>query len=206
MDESESESTHFEFSGGVICLDFCNTADGDINGEWKENLLQYEDLITWSREARTLNEAEAEQLLRSAAEHSAESNQVMEKAHGLRKTLYDVFSAIAHEEQPQAAHLATFNTFLGETGAQLQIVPAPDGFEWTWAQESLEKPLWPITWSAAELLLSNNRTLVRECGNPTCSWLFLDTSRNHSRRWCDMKGCGNRAKARRHYARIKAAQ
>ena len=43
--------------------------------------------------------------------------------------------------------------------------------------------------------------LVRECGASDCAWLFLDTSKNHHRRWCDMTRCGNRAKVRRFYAR-----
>jgi predicted RNA-binding Zn ribbon-like protein len=61
--------------------------------------------------------------------------------------------------------------------------------------------LWPIVGSAAELLASDNLPLVRACSSKTCQWFFLDTSKNHRRRWCSMKLCGNRAKVRKFYAR-----
>jgi predicted RNA-binding Zn ribbon-like protein len=79
-------------------------------------------------------------------------------------------------------------------------------FSWHWGgpEQALDRPLWPIVRSAAELLSSDERTLLRECAAETCSWLFLDRSRSRRRRWCDMATCGNRAKARRHYQRKKA--
>ena len=65
--------------------------------------------------------------------------------------------------------------------------------------------LWPVAWSAAELLAQGPLERIRECpGQDTCGWLFLDLSKNASRRWCDMRVCGNRAKARRHYERTLA--
>jgi predicted RNA-binding Zn ribbon-like protein len=88
----------------------------------------------------------------------------------------------------------------------LRVTPAKTGFTWTWHNEpgALDVMLWPVVQSAGELLTSAQIVQVRECAGDTCSWLFLDTSKNHSRRWCDMKDCGNRAKAKRHYARSRA--
>ena len=92
----------------------------------------------------------------------------------------------------------------------LEQAPARDalsardgGFAWAAGAPGtpLRRPLWPVLWSAADLLTSDRLARVRSCGDPRCGWLFLDTSRNRSRRWCDMADCGNRAKARRHYAR-----
>jgi predicted RNA-binding Zn ribbon-like protein len=60
--------------------------------------------------------------------------------------------------------------------------------------------------AAADLLVSPERALVRECASGTCSWLFVDRSRTHQRRWCSMKTCGNRAKARRFYTRRREAE
>jgi predicted RNA-binding Zn ribbon-like protein len=57
----------------------------------------------------------------------------------------------------------------------------------------------PLIRSAADLLVSDELKRVKRCGDPACGWLFLDTSRNKSRRWCDMSDCGNRAKASRFY-------
>jgi predicted RNA-binding Zn ribbon-like protein len=87
--------------------------------------------------------------------------------------------------------------------AQLRVDPA---LAWTWADEAerLDSPLWPIARQAAELLVTEQRRRVHECAADDCRWLFLDTSKNRSRRWCDMKSCGNRAKVRSFYERQRA--
>jgi predicted RNA-binding Zn ribbon-like protein len=78
-----------------------------------------------------------------------------------------------------------------------------DGFVWDWHEVDgvLELPIWIVARSAADLLVSSELERVRECAGEKCDWLFLDASRNQSRRWCDMAACGNRAKAQRNYAR-----
>jgi hypothetical protein len=58
-----------------------------------------------------------------------------------------------------------------------------------------------IVRSAVELLTSEDRSRLRVCAGEDCDWLFVDGSRNRSRRWCDMSTCGNRAKARRYHER-----
>jgi predicted RNA-binding Zn ribbon-like protein len=84
---------------------------------------------------------------------------------------------------------------------------AEGGFRWGWDEESdsLTKVLWPVAKAAADLLTSEGHALKRlhQCAASDCGWLFIDMSRNHSRRWCDMSNCGNVAKARRHYHRKK---
>jgi len=70
----------------------------------------------------------------------------------------------------------------------------------------LERINWLIVRSAADLLTSDKLHDVRACSAEDCRWLFLDISKNHSRRWCDMETCGNQAKARRHYRRKKSAR
>jgi predicted RNA-binding Zn ribbon-like protein len=78
--------------------------------------------------------------------------------------------------------------------------------EWTSAADGLGQILFPVLTSAAELLASPRVGRIRECGSNDCTWLFVDESRNRSRRWCDMRACGNRMKARRHYQRAKGIQ
>ena len=87
-----------------------------------------------------------------------------------------------------------------------RLEPGEDGFAWSWkdgAAGDLRTPLWPILESAATLLTSDDLGRIRECDADDCNWLFLDRSRGGNRRWCSMKSCGNRAKARRHYRREK---
>ncbi len=77
-----------------------------------------------------------------------------------------------------------------------------DVFAWTWDDRyALDLVLWSVSRSAAELLTSGELSTLRQCGGEECGWLFLDPSRNHSRQWCDMRDCGNRAKVRRFRAR-----
>ncbi len=76
---------------------------------------------------------------------------------------------------------------------------------WSWSgfEQQAELPLWKLAQSASDLLVSEDASRVKACGDPACRWLFLDVSKNHTRRWCDMKTCGNRMKARRHQARLQ---
>jgi predicted RNA-binding Zn ribbon-like protein len=80
--------------------------------------------------------------------------------------------------------------------------PAGDA-QWVWGRfaREAELPLWALAQSAADLMLSPAARQVRACGADTCRWLFLDTSKSHTRRWCKMEVCGNRMKARRFQAR-----
>jgi predicted RNA-binding Zn ribbon-like protein len=86
-----------------------------------------------------------------------------------------------------------------------QIVRTNDGYNWDSRGEmaKLDWILNPLIRSAADLLVSDELKRVKKCGDPACGWLFLDTSRNNSRRWCDMSDCGNRAKACRFYKKSK---
>ena len=91
--------------------------------------------------------------------------------------------------------------------AKSSIVRVGERFAWDWTPENaLDRVLWPVVRDAAELLSGEDLDRVGRCADANCGWLFLDTSRNHSRRWCSMKDCGNRAKARRHYQRTAASE
>ena len=102
--------------------------------------------------------------------------------------------------------LEILNEELAGAMARSQVVPTDSGFTWLWAEggKALDCVLWPIARSAADLLTEGPLLAIRRCEGRGCGWLFLDTSRNRTRRWCDMRICGNRAKARRHHERMKA--
>ena len=67
----------------------------------------------------------------------------------------------------------------------------------------MEWVLWPIVQSAADLLTTESLDRVRLCKAEDCGCLFVDASKNRSRRWCAMSDCGNRAKVRRHRQRLR---
>ena len=192
--------------GGVLCLDFANTVDWRTSDDPEEILMNYGDLVDWSRHAGIIDDRRARALKRRAARLRAEGYRALERAFILRDAIYNLFTAVARSEDPARHDLDRFNITLSRLMAEARISPAQTGYAWSWGGDpnSFDSLLWPIAWSAAELLTSRDLKLVRECLGGGCGWLFLDKSRSHRRQWCDMKGCGNRAKARRYYERLKS--
>ena len=198
---TEPSPPSFQLVGGAACLDFVNTVDRMLHKPWVENLRSFADLCAWSEQAGTLPKAQARALARRAEERAARG--VLARAHALREACYCLFLAQAEGRAPAPADLAVLNAELGLALRHLCVQPAEPGFALGWerAAEALDAPLWPVARSAAELLTSPEHVHVKRCGSATCLWLFLDQTKNHQRRWCDMKVCGNRAKVRAHRAR-----
>ncbi len=190
-----------------LCLDFANSLDHRLTGHPIEPLTSYADLVSWSQQHGLLTEPQEAQLRQAAARHPDAAAAVLARAIALREAIYRMFSAVAAGRLPEPADLATLNAVLSKALGALHILGAASGFAWAWKAEdiALDRMLWPVALSAAQLLTSDARSIVRECAATDCGWLFLDTTRNGSRRWCDMRVCGNRAKARRHYERRKRA-
>ncbi len=208
MDETGTNAGTLGLLGGRLSLDFTNTADWHASDHPAEFLTSYSDLVAWSQHVGILTEHRAQRLLKEAARHPVDASTVLERAIALREAIYRIFSAISHGHPPQAADLATFNAELSGALAQSRIVSTAEGFTWDWAgaEEAMDQMLWPVVHDAAGLLTSEELDRIGQCADDRCGWLFLDTSRNRSRRWCSMEACGNRAKARRHYKRQRAGR
>lgn len=190
---------------GWVCLDFANTALWHAREHPTERLKSYPDLVSWAERIGILTSSEAAHLLRRARRHREEATVVLKRAIALREVIYRIFSAMAHSQAPKAADLGALNEALAEALARSQIIPTADGFAWDWSGnvDELGRMLWAVARSAADLLTSETLRRVGECAaeDRGCGWLFLDKSRNRSRRWCAMKVCGNRAKVLRYYER-----
>lgn len=203
-EQAGGEHKHFGMIAGDPALDLVNTVGGWTGYSYaEEHLTRYEDLLDWGVEAGVLTSDDAAALRREAALRPAEAEAVVARARSLRRAIRDIFIAAAHRERPGDKEITLLNGFLGEAMARLRLAAGEDGIGWRWdrAGGELDQPLWPVARSAAELLTSERLERVRACSGDTCGWMFLDMSRNRSRRWCDMNDCGNRAKARRHYAK-----
>lgn len=189
--------------GGRLCLDFVNTVDSHLKSVPKEYLKCYSDLVVWSVRLHALNQERGDYLIQVAAQRPVEANAIIEHAKSLRSALYRIFSALIHRHKPLDNDLDIVNGALVAAPYRSRILASANGFVWGYADESqaLDQPLWQVLWSAVDLLTSAECQLVCQCAGEGCSWLFLDTSRTHSRRWCSMADCGNRFKAQRHYAR-----
>lgn len=200
---TKPEDPPFDLIGGALCLDFVNTLGRGVT-TLTEHLEGYRDLVRWGRQAGVLTAARADELERAARRAPARAEAVLERARELRETIYRVFAAGVHGRSPTSQDLQRVNQALAEALARARIEPAGKGFRWSWsAAADLESVLWPVARSAAELLTSPELERVKECASDACEWLFLDTTKNHRRRWCEMKTCGNRVKVRRHRERRK---
>ena len=195
----------FDLSANWLCLDFVNTLENRLKEDIQEYLNSYADLIAWSQQAGLLTEAGAQRLLAEAKGNPEEAAAVLLRARDLREVMYRLFLAIAEGTHPVETDLDALNAALARVMGHARIVPHEGGFIWDWeaGADELERPLWPIIRSAADLLTGPELHDVRVCAAEDCGWLFLDISKNHTRRWCSMKSCGNRAKARRHYNKEK---
>lgn len=187
--------------GGRLCLDFVNTVEPRHSPPILIFLSSYGDLLGWSTHAGALTADEAALIRSAAARRPHEAQATFQYAIQVREAIYRMFAAAIGGHPADTADLATFDAALARALVNLQIMQHEDHFSWRFAGEpdALDRMLWPIMRSAAELLTSDSLQRVRACGG--CGWLFLDTSKNHSRRWCSMDVCGNQAKARRHYRR-----
>ncbi len=204
MTMAETQTTMFEFTGNNLCLDFCNTLN-DRKDNPRELLTSYDILLLWGQEAHILTEDEAQLLDVEAKEHRWEAEAVLKQAIELREAIFRLILSRIHGTPPAETDVATFNTVLSHAMAHSYIVPGEHDFAWGWLPEkrALDRLLWPVVRAAADLLTSEELEDVRICASDTCGWLFIDQSKNHTRRWCDMKSCGNRAKARKHYSQKK---
>ena len=212
----------FEVTGGELCLDLANTIDCRPTETPKERLGSYADVVSWGEQAGALSAAEARRLTDAARRRPAAATAVLRRTRALREALFAIFSAVARGDAPRAADLATLNDELGRAMGHARIIAGQgDGpvrsrsvqskqprFRHGWGKTGvhLDRVLWPVARAAAALLIGDALSRVRECDAGNCAWLFLDTSRNRSRRWCDMTVCGNRQKAHRHYRRTRKAR
>jgi predicted RNA-binding Zn ribbon-like protein len=200
------EFSEANFLGGRLALDFVNTA-GDRVHDTREDLETYGDLVNWSIQAAALSPDEAAHLRQAAAGKLQAAQQVRDRAVALREALYRIFSGLVAGSQPEPHDLEAVNQALAAALPKLALAPSADGFGWVWAgtPDALDRMLWPIVWDAGDLLVSDALSRVRQCPAPEgCGWIFLDKSKNRSRRWCSMETCGNVAKARRHYHRRRS--
>jgi predicted RNA-binding Zn ribbon-like protein len=190
----------------VICLDFANTVDRRPTPAPLDRLRGYADLATWAAGAGLMSPRDARALAERARRQPGATADVMRQAARLREAIYRVISAVASRRPARAADLDVINIAVAEGHAGSRLAPRGGGFarQWVGDRWALDRMLWPVAQSVEDLLTSTDLIAVRECAAPDCGRLFVDTSRNRTRRWCDMRACGNRSKVLRFYARRKA--
>jgi predicted RNA-binding Zn ribbon-like protein len=191
--------------GGPVCLDFMNTLDDRYRDEPKELLKSYFDLAVFAEDTGALDDSLVDRLFARSQQNPEAAEQALRTAIHMRESMYAVFWAVVTRKPLPMAELHVLNEYVKEAAQHVSLVPARGHFEWRFDSRLIDcmTPLWPMARSAGELLASDQLQYVRACASKTCEWLFLDESKNHARRWCDMTKCGNRAKVKRFYTRNK---
>ena len=188
----------FQLVAGHAVLDLVNTLDWRFRETGPEELLkEYDDLLRFAEQSNVLSARQARHLRRTAS--SRAGTHILQSTIELREALAQVFYDILEQRSASATSLKTLQAFFEQASNQQKLQWNNPAIEWTWSGSEDEPalPLWTLSAAASHLLTSETMQRLRACDSPDCHWLFLDTSKNHTRRWCDMKLCGNRMKARR---------
>jgi predicted RNA-binding Zn ribbon-like protein len=200
----------FQYIGGDPAIDFVNTVDWTSRGPEQERLTDFDGVIRWAEGAGVVSAKAARGLRARAVAKPREAEVAHRNALRVRGVLERLFRAVAGGE-PAGDSLEEFNRELVRALERMRVAPAagkrPDGpglqLGWVDGGDSLDSVIWPVIWSAASLIVSQEASRIRICGGPDCGWMYVDRSRNKLRRWCQMETCGTREKSRRRYARTK---
>jgi len=186
--------------GGSLCLDFVNTTGARASAAPRERLKCYGDLVTWSERAGVLDAKAAARLRRAAVARREDAVSTLRYAHRIREDLHNLLSAFVEGRRPSHAALARVAAHWRRARRTEELVLDGSGLKIRTLlnKTDLGGPISPIIMSAIDLLTSDRLTLMTRCAE--CDWLYLDTSKNHTRRWCKAT-CGNRARSRARYER-----
>ena len=198
----------FDLDGGHPVLDFTNTVDWRGTAREHDWLGDFSDLLAWCHRTGFVPDALLETLGCHAELHPNQAASALKMARTLREAIFELLRASIEGRAPRIQAMELFNRHLRRAMSQITLNPGTAqgeafSLELAPGANPLEGVLLRILRQAADLLTSFDPARLKICGNPGCGWLFLDTTRNASRRWCDMAACGNRAKARSFYRRKK---
>jgi predicted RNA-binding Zn ribbon-like protein len=202
---AQSRAGSLSLVGGILALDFANTASGRGTAHPVEHFQCPGDLVAWAAHARSIDAATAGRCC--ALLRRTRASKFLRDALRLRETVYQIGSALARDQAPSPTDLATLKEFAQRSIAQAKLAPvAGGGYAFDFSAGPVESALLgPPAWSAIELLATGASERIKQCPGHDCGWLFFDNSKNNSRRWCDMAVCGNRSKAKAHRARTSAS-
>jgi predicted RNA-binding Zn ribbon-like protein len=210
MSGTPKATTLFDLAGGHPALDLVNSLDNRYRADGpNEMLASYPDLLRFAAESGLLQPQQLHALGEVAGSEAA--IEALHAVRELREATARVCYALVAEKTPPPGDIRTLERCFLAADQQRELCwrsPLHDpkaraNITWQWrrAESNPYLPIWMLSQAVAELLLSDRVTQIKTCDVETCRWLFLDTSKNHTRRWCNMRVCGNRMKARRFQAR-----
>lgn len=194
--------------GGVLCFHFINTVYAWRGVNLHEYLNTYDDLIKWCKKVNILSAAQRENLLKEAALHPLKTKKALQQLKEAREMMYHFFSVLAagSEDHMPPKILAGFNTALSNSLSHLVFTANHKAVVLKWRNEEndLLEPLWVVVKSAYDVVTTEDRSCLKEC--PKCGWMFIDKTKNNTRRWCNPAFCGSTEKSKKYYQKIKTIQ
>jgi len=190
--------------GNSPCFDIINTVHSRYDPSQPDYLTSYSDLVKWAATGELITKSQRTQLLAAGEEQPRRAAAAFKKGVELRELLYRMFRAVIQKEKPQRQDVLDLNAWLATVLPRRRMVPGDAGYEWSWDEndDALDRPLWPVVLIAADMLVSGERSRIKQCPSPDgCGWFFYDVSKNGARRWCDMRHCGSLSKSRSYYKR-----
>ncbi|MGE0749921.1 MAG: CGNR zinc finger domain-containing protein [Variibacter sp.] len=187
-----------------LCLAYANTLTWRGSDAPSESLTGWDELMAWLEKSAGIGASALHETTAWLHAHPKKADTLFADMIGMRETIFRVFSAFATEEAPRDKDFAALSAALAEAPQRHALVRANGRYAWRLERLKPAMPdlLAPVLWSAGDLILNAGQRRIRRCANEKCLWLFFDESKSGTRRWCDMSACGNRAKAKRHYAKV----
>jgi predicted RNA-binding Zn ribbon-like protein len=202
METTSTGPRELPIVAGHLALDFANTVDDPDGPARFDHIADVPGLLTWSERVGILTAEERERLVRRATSRRADAA-VLRRAHRLRHLVQEVFTDIATLDGPEPSHWSGLRPFAADAVARADLTLGEDGAGLSWSQGAdLHALLHPVAAAALDLLRSPDQHRVKRCAG--CPWLFVDRSKNSSRRWCAMNDCGTHEKIRRYVERRAA--
>lgn len=188
-----------------LCLSYANTLSWRGTERPAEQLHDLADLLNWIEQSTDTGEGATAEIRDMARDQQKTARAVFAEAIATREVIFRSFSAVATGERMRDQDFVALQRALAKAPTRNRLERAGERYAWHVDQLRLSVPdiLAPVLWSAGDLVLNAQHRRIRQCANVRCLWLFVDESKSGTRRWCDMTSCGNRAKARRHYAKVK---
>lgn len=190
----------YEAVGGHPALDFVNSVRRWTPAVGADDLASFADAVRFATTAGLLGGAEARALARAP-----DGDRELTRLRALRDAIHAIAAAIAAATRPPPAALSVLDRHLAEGARHARLVAA--------AANRIERKVAPssagpaalryrVADAAAALFTGPDAARIKAC--PACGWVFLDASKNRSRRWCSMDTCGSADKARRYYRRLRS--
>jgi len=205
MGEEKKHSGNLTLLGGKVCLDFINTLDWRGRDLPVEYLNNFTDVVKWAVYVNIITKDQEKRFNHQVKNNKDKAKKALGCCIELRELLHQIFQNVEQGEKNRELLLKRLNKYLKFASTGLVIETSNTDFELKASVDpnELTSVLNPIIWEAVNLLTHLDRFRIKSCGDKACGWVFLDTSKNKSRQWCDMKSCGNRAKARKFYKQKK---